>query len=326
MDVLFIGGTGQISLPSVERALTLGHKVWLLNRGTTSANLPAGVETISGDMDAADPYAQLGDRHFDVVCQFRAFTPAQLQKDIDAFSTRTGHYIFISSASVYQKPARHYLITEEVPAENPFWAYSQAKIACENLLKGETGFNWTIVRPSHTMRVGLPSFLDNGDALGHRLLAGKPVVISGDGTSPWTLTRPVDFAVPFVNLFGNSGAFGETFHITQDKGYGWDQIYSAIARGLGVEADIVHVPADTLIRYNPEWTGPLFGDKIWASLFDNSKVKSVAGDFECESDLDKVVADSVMNFKARAAGTTYQPDEGDALMDRIAMEQRTLGG
>ena len=193
MDILFIGGTGQISELCVTRAVAEGHKVFLLNRGRSASELPVGVETIIGDMSADDPYVNLGDRRFDVVCQFRAFTPQEVQRDIDAFAGRVGQYVFISSASVYEKPARHYVITEKTPAVNPFWAYSQQKIAAENLLLSRPDFPATIVRPSHTMRTGLPSQMSDGDGLGYRLLAGKPVLLSGDGTSLWTLTRPIGF-------------------------------------------------------------------------------------------------------------------------------------
>ena len=326
MDVLFIGGTGQISEPCVARSVALGHKVCLLNRGNSDRPLPHGVEAIAGDMDADDPYANLGDRKFDVVCQFRAFTPAQVTRDIETFTGRAEQYIFISSASVYEKPARHYVITEKTPVVNPFWDYSQQKIAGEKRLREAKGLGWTIVRPSHTMRTGLPTQMSDGDGLGHRILAGKPVLLSGDGTSLWTLTRPVDFAVPFVGLFGKNKALGEDFHISQHlHGYTWNQIYEALARGLGVEADIAHVPADTLVRYNRDWIGPLFGDKAWPALFDNEKVMSVAGDFACETDLDTVVADSVASFRARATKGSSAPDPDDALIDRIVKEQRALG-
>jgi nucleoside-diphosphate-sugar epimerase len=326
MDILFIGGTGQISEPCVAHAVAEGHKVFLLNRGTSGRPLPDGVKAIAGDMNTNDPYANLGDQKFDVVCQFRAFTPEQIERDIATFAGRAGQYVFISSASVYEKPARHYVITEKTPAVNPFWAYSQQKIACETLIRQSTGLDWTIVRPSHTIRTGLPAQMSDGDGLGYRMLTGKPVLLSGDGTSLWTLTRPVDFAVPFVGLFGKDKALGEDFHISQHLfGYTWNQIYAALARGLGVEADIVHVAADTLVRYNPDWTGPLFGDKAWSALFDNSKVMSVAGTFTSESDLDAVVADSVASFKARAAKGAPAPGPEDALIDRIVKEQRALG-
>jgi len=158
------------------------------------------------------------------------------------------------------------VITEKTPTVNPYWKYSQNKIACESLLKASSGLPWTIVRPSHTVRSMLPTMFNEGDSVGHRMLARKPVIVAGDGTTPWTLTRCADFAAPFVKLFGVTEALGEDFHITSDSAYTWNDIYGTIAEGLGAKADIVHVPTDTLVRYHPEWEGPLMGDKTWSAL------------------------------------------------------------
>ena len=323
LKVLFVGGTGNISLPCVAEAAKAGHRVTVFNRGATSAGLPDGVESIAGDAGDAR-YQKLGRDGFDVVCQFIAFTPDQTVRDIEVFSGGA-QYIFISSASVYQKPPRHYVITEKTPAVNPYWRYSQDKIACEEALRAARGLKWTIVRPSHTVRTILPTVFNEGDALAHRLLAGKPVIVAGDGATPWTLTRCADFAVPFVRLFGRSAAFGETFHITSDNAYTWNDITKAIATGLGVKADIVHVPTDTLIRYLPDSEGPLMGDKTWTALFDNSKVKAVVGDFDCVKDLDDVLAEPIASFKARLKSGGPKTSDRDPLMDRIAREQRSLG-
>ena len=211
--------------------------------------------TVAGDLNDTD-YRKLGRAGFDVVCQFITFTPEQMADDIAVFGGGTGQFIFISSASVYQKPPRRYVITEETPTVNPFWIYSQNKIACEAVLKRSSGLPWTIVRPSHTVRSMLPTIFNEGDAVAPRMLAGKPVILAGDGATVWTLTRCADFATPFVKLFGATQALGEDFHITSDHAYTWNDIYAAIANGLGVEADIVHVPTDTLVRYNPEWKAP----------------------------------------------------------------------
>jgi nucleoside-diphosphate-sugar epimerase len=325
MKVLFIGGTGQISLPCVALAVAAGHKVSVFNRGHRQEPLPAGVEVITGDMSDAKSYGQVGAPTWDVVAQFMVFRPEQMQQDIATFSGRTGQYIFISSASVYQHTIDSYVITEKTPPNNPYWRYSQDKIACENLMKAAKGLNWTNVRPSHTVRSGLPTLLNEGDAVGHRLLAGKPLLVAGDGNAPWTLTRSEDFAKPFVNLFGNPKALGEDFHITGDKGFTWDAIYTAIARGLGVTPKLVHVPTETILRYEPNWAGPLLGDKSWTALFDNSKVKSVAGDFSCETDLDKILSESIRHFKQRRdAGTPYNADH-EPMLDRIIADQDELG-
>lgn len=325
MNILFVGGTGQISLPCVELAIRDRHKVAVFNRGQRREPLPAGVESIVGDMKDPASYRQLGARNWDVVAQFMVFTPEQMQQDIDVFTGKTGQYIFISSASVYKKSIDEYVTTEAgTPAVNPYWPYSQAKIACENLMKASR-LPWTNVRPSHTVRSGLPTMLNEGDAVAYRMLAGKPILVTGDGTSIWTLTRSEDFAKPFVKLFGNKAALGEDFHITGDVGFTWDAIYATIARGLGVEADIVHVPTDTVIRYKPDWAGPLLGDKTWTVLFDNSKIKRIAGDFTCETDLSKILSEPLRYFKQRQSAKTPYNTDNDAMIDRIIADQLALG-
>lgn len=324
LNVLFVGGTGQISLPCVELALKAGHKVSVFNRGQRHEKLPEGVTSIVGDMKDPQSYAQLGKQNWDVVAQFMVFTPEQMQQDIDVFTGKTGQYIFISSASVYQKTPWAYMTTEQTPAVNPYWPYSQAKIACENLMKGSK-LGWTNVRPSHTVRSGLPTIFNEGDSVAYRMLAGKPVIVPGDGTAVWTLTRSEDFAKAFTGLLGNKAALGEDIHITGDVGFTWDAIYQSIAKGLGTTARIVHVPTDTLVRYKPDWAGPLLGDKTWTTLFDNSKVKRIAGDFTCETDLDKILSEPVRYLKQRMAAKAPYSTELEALTDRIVAEQSALG-
>jgi nucleoside-diphosphate-sugar epimerase len=270
-------------------------------------------------------YGELGDKKFDVVCQFRAYTADQVSRDIKTFTGKTGQYIFISSASAYQKPAHHYIITERTPLVNPYWEYSRNKIACEKLIQKQKKLPYTIVRPSHTVRTGMPIQLGDPDAALRRMMAGKPVVIAGDGTSLWTLTRSKDFAVPFVKLFGKKAALGEDFQITSDRAFTWDQIHDAIARAFGLKAIHAHVPTDTLIRYHKEWEGPLMGDKTWSVVFDNSKIKKVAGKFEASENLDEILKQSVKHAKVRLKRPAPPESDEDRLMDRIIAEQAKLG-
>ncbi len=323
LSVLYIGGTGQISLPCVELSAAAGHKVTVLNRGKTSQPLPKGVEMLVGDMNS-DTYDALGDRHFDVVAQFRLYTPEQMKRDIATFAGKTGQYVFISSASVYQKPVRHYLMTERTPQDNPYWEYSRQKTACELLLRNQSALTYTIVRPSHTVRTAMPIEVGDADNAIRRMIASKPVIVTGDGSSLWTLTRSLDVAVPLVRLFGNSKALGDDFHITTDRGFTWNQIHEAIARGFGVGAIHAHVPTEVLVAYEKEWEAPLMGDKTWSALFDNSKVKSVAGPFEASQDIDEILHDSVMHAKLRLNAPTPADNAEDRLIDRIIAAQAAV--
>ena len=323
-NVLFVGGTGQISLCCVQAALAAGHEVSVYNRGQTAVALPGDVRVLPDNFEDDAAYAALSRHEFDVVCQFIAYVPDQVRRDLRTFRNSTGQYIFISSASAYQKPVVHYRVTERVPLLNPFWEYSRRKAACEALLGEQSDVPYTIVRPSHTVRTRLPAALSEGDQSAARMQSGLPVIVPGDGTSLWPLMRSEDFAPPFVRLFADKRALGEDFHITSDQAFTWDQIYLAIGRGIGAEADLVHVSTDTLVRYQPDWIGPLIGDKIYSVLFDNAKVKAITGDFACEPDIDRVVAAPCAAYRQRvAAGPIARPL--DALIDRIIAEQRALG-
>ncbi len=325
MKVLFVGGTGQISFDCVHEAVRVGHDVWVFNRGNSNAGLPEAVSYIRGDFDDDADYGRIAEMGFDVICQFRVFTPEQMERDVALLAGKVTQYVFISSASAYQKPVRHYVITEDVPLENPHAAYSRNKAACEELLRAQQELHYTIVRPSHTSRTKFTTAMGEGDLAASRMLRGKPVVVPGDGTSLWTITRSRDFAPPFVALFGNVGAMDDVFHLTSDNAYAWNMIYEAIGRAVGVEPDLVHVPSDTLAKYNPDWEGALLGDKAYSVVFDNSKIKAVVGDFKCDPSLDGFMALLAEDFMARGGIDVSIDERLDALYDRIVADQNALG-
>ncbi len=276
MKVLYIGGTGIISSACSDVAVARGIDLFHLRRGKTARPVPPGVHVLQGDVrEPASVRSALGDHRFDAVVDFIAFTPEHVAQDIELFRGHTSQYVFISSASAYSKPPASLPITESTPLKNPFWAYSRAKIACEETLIRafrEQGFPMTIVRPSHTYdRTLFPCH--GGYTAIDRLLRGKPVVVHGDGTSLWTLTHHLDFARAFVGLLGNPRAIGEAFHITSDEWLTWDQIHTILADAAGVPAELVHVPSATIAAYDPEWGASLLGDKMHSLVFDNAKVK-----------------------------------------------------
>lgn len=284
MKVLFIGGTGVISSACSELALARGIELYLLNRGQSQAlrAAPAGARVLHADIrDPEQARAALAGHDFDAVVDWIAFTPDQVAADIELFRGRAGQYIFISSATVYQKPPSRLPITEDMPLGNPFWAYAADKVACEDLLReaaGREGFPATIVRPSHTYdRTKLPTA--GGYTAVARMRQGKPAVVHGDGTSLWVLTHHRDFAVGLVGLLGNAAAVGEAFHITSDELLTWNQIYTLVGRAAGVEPRLVHVPSDIIARCDPEWGAGLLGDKAHSTIFDNSKIRRAVPEF-----------------------------------------------
>jgi nucleoside-diphosphate-sugar epimerase len=325
LKVLFIGGSGVISSACSQRAVDHGIDLYVLNRGHTSIRpLPAAAHRLQGDIrDPSSARDAVGRHEFDAVVDFVAFTPEQVQGDIDLFAGRTGQYVFISSASAYQKPIGRLPIVESTPLRNPIWPYSQAKIACEDLLVRayrDDGFPATIVRPSHTYdRTLVPC--DAGWTVIDRMRRGKEIVVHGDGTSLWTLTHHADFAKAFVGLLGHPQAIGDSFHITSDEVLTWNQIHELLGAAAGAQPRIVHVPSDAIAAADESWGQGLLGDKAHSVIFDNAKVRSLVPDY---------VATIPFSVGAREIVAWYDEDPArrevdgrmDDLMDRLVGGRR----
>ena len=319
MKVLFIGGTGIISSACSQLAVERGIDLYHLNRGQTSRPVPDGVHVLRGDIrDRAAVEKVIAAHTFDVVVDWIAFIPEHIETDLELFRGRTGQYVFISSASAYQKPPASLPITESTPLDNPYWDYSRAKIACEErLLQAYRAdrFPITIVRPSHTYdRTRLPVY--GRYTVIDRMRKGKKVIVHGDGTSLWVLTHHQDFARGFVGLLGNQRAIGESFHITSDELLSWNQIFTILARAAGVEPRLIHVPSEAIAAFDPEWGAGLLGDKAHSVIFDNTKIKRMVPDFAATIPFSRGAEEILAWFDADPARRTVD-DEVNRLMDRI---------
>ncbi len=311
MRVLFIGGTGTISSACVDLAVNQGIDLYLLNRGISAKAGNPRVKVLHGDIRSRESAVKaIGANRFDVVVDWVAYTPDHVQLDIELFRGRTSQYVFISSASVYQTPPQALPITESTIAFNPYWKYSQDKIAGEELLieaYRKDNFPMTIVRPSHTYDCRLIP-MDGGWTTLERMRRGQPVTVNGDGTSIWTLTHHADFARGFNGLLGNWRAVGETVHITNDEWLTWNQIYEFFARALGVEAKLVHVPTDLIAAYDPARAASLLGDKMHSLIFDNSKIKRLVPEFHCSIPYARGVEEVVSWYLADPARQRFDED------------------
>ncbi|SFS08929.1 Nucleoside-diphosphate-sugar epimerase [Microbacterium sp. cf046] len=326
--VLYIGGTGTISAASVRRSVELGHDVTVLNRGSGRRPLPEGARELVADVRDADAMRRaIGDGRFDVVAEFLAFTPEHIRADLAQFDGRTGQYVFISSASAYQKPPQRLPITESTPLRNPFWQYSRDKIACEDLLVEayrDRGFPVTIVRPSHTYDERMIPTLGHWTDIA-RMRQGRPVVIQGDGTSLWTLTHSDDFAVAFTGLLGNPAAIGEAFTITGTHAPTWNQVYGWLADAAGVaDPEFVHVASDAIAAFAPDLGPGLLGDKSHSVVFDVSKVTALVPEFRTTITFDEGARRIVAHYDAHPAEQKID-EHTDGLFDRIVAYARSAG-
>ncbi len=324
MRVLFIGGTGLISEAVSRLAIANGVELYLFNRGLHSDGIPAGAHVIIGDIrDVETTKKTLKNYNFDVVVDWVAFTPEQLKVDLDIFQGKIKQYIFISSASAYQKPPTHYIITESTPLYNPFWQYSRDKIACEELLMNayrNHDFPITIIRPSFTYgNKMIPAAMNSWQrpwSLVDRMRKGKKIIVHGDGTSIWTMTHNTDFAKGFVGLLDNPLAIGHAFHITSDEVLTWNQIYQFIGHAAGVEPNLIHIPSDFIIAKSPEDKGGLLGDKAVSGVFDNSKIKQFVPNYVATMPFAKGIKQTLAWFEANPEKCMID-EEWNTQMDHI---------
>lgn len=326
MKVLFIGGTGNISTACSKLALDKNIDLYLLNRGETKVELK-GSTVIKADIHNIEESKKLlADYTFDVVVNWIAYVPEDIKHDYELFKGKTKQYIFISSASAYQKPLRHHIITESTPVINPYWEYSRNKIACEEWLieKYRTEqFPITIVRPSHTYATILPALIGSGRnyTVIDRMKKGKEVIVHGDGNSLWVLTHSDDFAKGFVGLLGNYHVIGHTFHITSDEVLTWNQIYEIMAEAVGVKPKIVHIPSDVINKYDKQVGSSLLGDKAYSVIFDNSKIKTFVPEYKATIPFKEGIKKMLTWFDEKEERKKVSKEEND-LMDKIIEEFR----
>ena len=326
MKVLFIGGTGNISTACTRLAAEKGIEIFLFNRGRSESSLQGKAQFIQGDIrDLASAGDILKHHRFDVVVDWVAYTPDQIETDISLFAGRLRQYVFISSAAAYQKPPRHYLVTETTPLENLFWQYGRDKIACEERLDRahrDEGFPVTIVRPSLTYgETWIPCAVGGHDyTVVDRMKRGKKIIVHGDGQSLWTVTHNSDFAKGLIGLLGNERAIGEKYHITSDEVLTWDRIYKTIGVAAGVEPDLIHVPSEVIAAFDARTGASLLGDKQYSLVYDNSKIKRAVPGFEATVSFAEGMRRSLAWFDADPRRRSVS-NEANALMDRIVRAQ-----
>jgi nucleoside-diphosphate-sugar epimerase len=332
MKLLFVGGTGNISTACVRVVLDAGHDLTLFHRARRPSPFADRLHVRVGDRD--DPAALravAAELRPDAVVDFVAFRPEQVDAAVDAFSGRVGQYVFISSASAYQKPPSHPVITEETPLENPFWEYSRQKIACEERLRRahrEQGFPATIVRPSYTYgETWIPSAFGGQDyTVVDRIRRGCPIVCHGDGTSLWVMTHASDFAIGLVGLLGNPGAVGNAVHVTSDEVLTWNRIYEQMGEAAGRAPTLVHVPSDLIAALCPERGPSLLGDKAHSVMFDNSRVRRLVPAFRPRVSFAEGVARSIAWYDADPARKVVSEKTNDMIDRVLAAQARALAG
>ena len=332
MKALFIGGTGVISTAISRLLVSQGWDLTLLNRGSRLGEVPGAKQMILDINDEKAAAKALEKEHFDTVADFIAFVPAQAERDIRLFKGKTDQYIFISSASAYQKPLASPVITEATPLSNPHWEYSRNKAAIEELLMKEyrtSGFPVTIVRPSHTFSFRSMPVAVHGDKgawqVMKRMMEGKPVLMPGDGSSLWAVLNSEDFAPAFAGLMGNIHAIGQAVQITGEELLTWNQIMESVAKAVGGVYKPCYVPTELLMKAAKyDFEGALLGDKSNTVIFDNTLAHRLVPTWKIQKRFDQACRESAAYFLSHPELQVEDP-EFDRFSDAVADIMQAAG-
>ena len=325
MDLLIIGGTGNISWRLSNAAAGAGWHVTLLNRGAPDRKrrpVPPGCDLIIADIrDATAAEQALGNRRFDAVIDFVCHNEQHARQAISYFAPRTRHYIFISTTALYDRQVAKTPLTERSPIMHSGWDYALAKAAAERVF-GEAasrdGFPVTILRAAHTYDTIIPEAVGDGNWTNPwRLLNGKPIVLHGDGTTLWTVTHSADFANGVMDFLKSGHPPGDTFHITADDTYNWREITAAVCRAIGVSAPkICYRTTEEIDSVSPRYGNGLKWHKMWCDIYDNRKFKAACPSWRTRVALEDGIREAVAYYRSDTA--LMVPNEQlNAILDSI---------
>lgn len=223
LDILILGGTGFTGPFQVEYALKRGHKVTLFNRGKRpSPEWPAAVEQLHGDRNTGD-LAALKGRKWDVCIDNPTSLPFWVRDAGQVLKGNVGHYLFISTISVYadgskpgideNSPLAQYkgkdamAETQQTLRADIENLYGPLKALSEAEAHKQFGKNVTIVRPGYI--VGPRDETDRFTYWPHRVAQGGEILVPGDGQDPIQIIDGRDLGEWMIRLAeaGTTGTF-----------------------------------------------------------------------------------------------------------------------
>jgi nucleoside-diphosphate-sugar epimerase len=288
MRVLILGGTGVISRAITENLLQGGHDVTHFNRGTKSLSFAKTVHVITGDRSKPGELEKaIGSAKFDAVIDMICFNKKDAEETVRVFRGKTSQLVITSSVAAYKRPYHSLPIREDAEelSTDASFGYGFHKAELERYLWdviGKEKLPITIIRPSLTFGIGAPNIgvLRQNYGIVDRIRKGKPVVMFGDGSCPWTFTFVEDLAKAYAAVLGNPRAYGQAFQALHDELCRWEDLYLEFARLAGAEPKIVHIPSDILFKAAPNLCAHLYHEKTYPGIFDTTKLRCASPSFK----------------------------------------------
>lgn len=331
MKILILGGTGLISRAIVQAGLDAGHEVITFNRGSRKLGFEDRITTIQGDRkNAADFAEKMRGLQVDVAIDMIAFDAADARQTLEVLGDKAGQLIFTSSIAAYDRPYHSLPIREEAESlrTDPSFAYGYLKAEMERYLQSAMRSQKTpitIIRPSLTFGVGAGNIgmLRQNCNILHRIRAGKPLVMLGEGTLPWSFTFAGDLAKGYILCCGNEKTYNEAFHITNTEMVLWEDLYRAIGEAAGIAPQFCYLPSALLCAAKPDLFAHFYYEKRYASVFSNEKFLAAAPDYRPTITLRQGMAEIVRWWDAACTPDPEKDRLEDALCEayeRFAQE------
>jgi nucleoside-diphosphate-sugar epimerase len=304
MRILVIGGTRFIGVYLTRQLVAQGHEVVLLNRGSHPA--PAGVGQII--CDRTDPTAlkaQLSGESFDAIFDNNGRELSDTRPLVELFQGKLQHFIYVSSAGVYQKSDQMPHI-EGDPVDPK--SRHKGKFETEQYL-AEQGMPFTSIRPVYIY--GPQNYNPLESWFFDRLVQDRPIPVPGNGMALTQLGHCADLASAMVAVLGNEKAVGQIYNISGERYVTFDGLARACAVAAGksiADLKIVHYEPKAF-DFGKRKAFPMRVQHFFTSIEKAKRELNWAPEFDLVSGLEDAFQNDYLSQAKDQASVDFSVDE-----------------
>jgi UDP-glucose 4-epimerase len=291
--ILVTGGAGFIGSHVSEELVRRGHQVTVLDdlSGGFADNVGAGAELVIGSITDSTLVNDLfATKQFDYVYHLAAYAAEGLSHFIKRFNYTNNLigsvnlinaavnigvkcFVFTSSIAVYGSSPELPMTEQTLP--HPEDPYGIAKLAVEQDLavsKAMFDLDYIIFRPHNVygerQNIG-DKYRNVVGIFMNQILQGKPMTVFGDGSQTRAFSYIGDMTPIMADAIDTPAAYNQVFNIGADQPFSVNELAEVVARSMGTEPNIIHVPArnEVLHAYSThDKVQRVFGDRPMTTL------------------------------------------------------------
>jgi nucleoside-diphosphate-sugar epimerase len=254
--ILVIGGSYFAGRVFVETLFRSGqYKIHVFNRG----NLPIGIEGVAqlvGDREIPANISQgIPNRHWDAVVDFCAYTPEHIATLLHSMPGTVGHYIYISTTSVYASSKTVPIVEDAPKVDGPqpelgeFADYGHQKWLAESACEKECGqkeIPYTILRPA--IIYGRYNYAPRESFFFDHAIANKPLIIPENDQIFYNFVWVDDLAEIIAACIENENVFGKAFNVAGEEFVSYAVMADTIEEVCGRQIQRKVMGIDDIIR------------------------------------------------------------------------------